>query len=65
MPGFLKIIEEGERVKLPFVTVFTNHTKAIILGTVASITTFLLFYLMTVFTLSWGTSVLHCPRTSF
>jgi metabolite-proton symporter len=64
-PDFIKIIENNERVKLPVIAVFTKHTKAIILGTIATITTFLLFYLMTVFTLSWGTSVLHYSRTGF
>jgi MFS family permease len=29
------------------------------------VTTFLLFYLMTVFTLSWGTTALHYSRTGF
>jgi metabolite-proton symporter len=64
-PDFIKIIEKNDRVKIPFTNVFTKHTKAIILGTIATITTFLLFYLMTVFTLSWGTSALHYSRTSF
>src|SRR6201996_1186095 len=64
-PDFMKIIEKNERVKVPFVDVFVKHTKAILLGTFATITTFLLFYLMTVFTLSWGTSALHYSRTSF
>lgn len=64
-PDFLKIIEKNDRVKIPFANVFTKHTKAIILGTIATITTFLLFYLMTVFTLSWGTSALHYSKTSF
>jgi metabolite-proton symporter len=64
-PAFAKIIENNERVKLPLIQVFAKHTKAIILGTLATITTFLLFYLMTVFTLSWGTSALHYSRTSF
>jgi metabolite-proton symporter len=64
-PDFIKIIENNERVKLPVIVVFTKYTKAIILGTFATITTFLLFYLMTVFTLSWGTSVLHYSRTGF
>jgi len=64
-PDFLKIIEKNDRVKLPVADVFTKHTKAIVLGTIATITTFLLFYLMTVFTLSWGTSALHYSRTSF
>jgi MFS family permease len=52
-------------VKVPVAVVFTKHTKAILLGTAATITTFLLFYIMTVFTLSWGTSALHYPKESF
>ena len=64
-PDFLKIIEKNDRVELPLAEVFMKHTKAIILGTIATITTFLLFYLMTVFTLSWGTSALHYPKSSF
>jgi metabolite-proton symporter len=64
-PDFVKIIENNEHVKVPFVDVFVKHTKAIVLGTLATITTFLLFYLMTVFTLSWGTTALHYSRTGF
>lgn len=64
-PDFVKIIENNTRVKLPVIDVFVKHTRAIVLGTIATITTFLLFYLMTVFTLSWGTSALHYSRTSF
>lgn len=64
-PEFLKVLEQQEQVKVPVKAVFAKHTKAIILGTVATITTFLLFYLMTVFTLSWGTSALHYPKTHF
>jgi len=64
-PDFLKIIKNNERVKMPIADVFLKHTKTLVLGTIATITTFLLFYLMTVFTLSWGTSALHYPRTSF
>jgi metabolite-proton symporter len=64
-PDFMKIIEKNERVKFPVIDVFTKYPKAILLGTTATITTFLLFYLMTVFTLSWGTSVLHYSRTGF
>ena len=64
-PDFLKIMNTQARVKVPVIAVFTKHTKAIVLGTAATITTFLLFYVMTVFTLSWGTSALHYPRESF
>lgn len=64
-PDFIKIMEKNERVKVPVIDVFTKHARAISLGTAAAITTFLLFYLMTVFTLSWGTSVLGYPKTNF
>jgi MFS family permease len=37
----------------------------LILGTFATVTTFLLFYLLTVFTLDYGTKTLHYSRTSF
>src|SRR5580692_2891283 len=64
-PEFLHIVRNNERVRIPVAGVFTRHTRAISLGTAASTTTFLLFYLLTVFTLSWGTSKLHYPRGSF
>jgi metabolite-proton symporter len=64
-PDFMKIIDNNQRSKMPVADVFIKHTKAITLGTLATLTTFLLFYLMTVFTLSWGTSVLHYPKSDF
>lgn len=64
-PDFVKIIEKNTLVKLPVADVFKKHTRTIILGTLATMTMFLLFYLMTVFTLSWGTSALHYSRTGF
>jgi len=64
-PDFLKVMEKQERVKVPIADVFGRHTRALVLGTAAAITTFLLFYLMTVFTLSWGTSVLHYDKGGF
>lgn len=61
----MKVIDNNQRAKVPVADVFVKHTKAIILGTLATITTFLLFYLMTVFTLSWGTSALHYTKSNF
>ena len=58
-------VQESERVKVPVVTVFTSHTGALIAGTLTSLATFVLFYLMTVFTLSWGTSALGYTRDRF
>lgn len=64
-PEFMKVIDNDQRSKMPVADVFVKHTKAITLGTIITITTFLLFYLMTVFTLSWGTSALHYSKSNF
>lgn len=64
-PDFLKTVAKNERVKLPMAVVITKYTRTLLLGTFMAITTFLFFYLMTVFTLSWGTSALHYGRSAF
>jgi metabolite-proton symporter len=63
-PDFIRIMDKQQRVRIPVVAVFAKHPKAIILGTASTIATFLLFYIMTVFTLSWGTTVLHYAKDS-
>jgi metabolite-proton symporter len=64
-PEFVKVIENNERIKIPVKEVLVKHTRVLVLGTLVAVTTFLLFYLMTVFALSWGTSALHYERASF
>jgi len=64
-PVFREAIERRERVALPMGVVFTRHTGALVRGTVISIVTFELFYLMTVFCLNWGTSRLGYTRQQF
>lgn len=64
-PDFQKVLETKAQVKVPMLTVFSKHTRMLILGSLAATTTFVLFYLMTVFTLSWGTSHLGYHREPF
>jgi len=64
-PAFLEAIKHNERVSMPMMEVFRKYGFTLFLATLLSVTTFALFYLMTVFTLSWGTTVLHYPRSSF
>ena len=64
-PVFQKAIDHAERVEVPMLTVFREHGRALVLGTVAAIATFVLFYLMTVFALTWGTSALGYKRQEF
>ncbi len=64
-PDFQKVLEKNERVKVPVVTVFRDHGRMLVLGTLIALATFVLFYLMTVFALSWGTTALHFSRKDF
>ncbi len=64
-PVFQKAIDHAERVEVPMLAVFREHGRALVLGTVAAIATFVLFYLMTVFALTWGTSALGYKRQEF
>ena len=64
-PAFLKIIEKNERLSLPIKDVLGKHFVVLLLGTMVSVTVFLLFYLMTVFTLSWGTASLKYTHAYF
>jgi len=64
-PDFQKTVRNNERVRLPMLTVCRDYPAPLILGTLAATTTFLLFYLMTVFSLSWGTTSLGYPKAYF
>ena len=64
-PVFQEALERREQVKVPMVVVFRNHAKSLVAGTMVCIATFVLFYLMTVFALSWGTGALGFGREKF
>jgi metabolite-proton symporter len=64
-PAFQRAVEHNERVRLPMWTVMRRHPSELLLGTLAAVATFVVFYLMTVFALSWGTSALGYSREEF
>jgi metabolite-proton symporter len=64
-PVFREALTRGQQVKVPMVAVFRDYTRPLIAGITVSLATFVLFYLMTVFALSWGTSALHYSRGKF
>ena len=64
-PVFREALKRGEQVKLPMLVVFRDHTRALFAGVFVSLATFVIFYLMTVFALSWGTSALGYSRGKF
>jgi metabolite-proton symporter len=64
-PAFERAVANDERVAVPLLALLRAYPGTLLAGTLAATTTFALFYLMTVFTLSWGTSELHYGRTAF
>ena len=64
-PAFARAVERAERVRVPLVSVFRDHGRALVAGTLTALATFVLFYLMTVFALSWATSQLGIARERF
>jgi metabolite-proton symporter len=61
-PAFRVAIERGERVRVPIATLFGQYLKPTLLGAIAMIVCYTLFYISTVFSLSYGVSTLHLAR---
>jgi len=64
-PVFRDAIGRRKQVRIPMLVVFRDHPRALLMGTLVSLATFVLFYLMTVFALSWGTTALGYSREKF
>ena len=64
-PVFREAVSRQERVQMPLWTVFREHSFSVLVGTMMALATFVLFYLMTVFALSWGTTALGYNREQF
>jgi metabolite-proton symporter len=52
--AFKKTVSAGKVAKLPLGTVFATHWRQLLLGTFYMLATYVLFYLMTTFSLSYG-----------
>jgi len=64
-PEFARALEKQERVRVPLAVVVGQHGRGLVVGTLAGISTFLVFYMMTVFSLGWGTAHLGFARQHF
>jgi len=64
-PAFLESLKQKERVAVPMFTVIRDYFSALLLGTLIAVATFVIFYLLTVFCLSWGTTHLGHSRNQF
>ncbi len=64
-PVFQKAAAAQAHREVPLLTVIRHHTGAVVLGTLIALAVYVNFYLMTVFSLSWGTSALGYTREQF
>ncbi|MEZ5286401.1 MAG: MFS transporter [Vicinamibacterales bacterium] len=64
-PVFQRAVERHERVQVPMMTVFRDHSGTLVIGTLIGLSVYVNFYLMTVFALSWGTTALGFTREQF
>lgn len=55
-PVFAKAVKAGKQVKIPLGTLLSKHLKVTILGTFIMLATYTLFYLMTVYSMTYGTA---------
>lgn len=59
--AFEKTVERGAVQKVPLAAAFQGHWKELILGTFYMLATYVLFYLMTTFSLSYGRAATTAP----
>ncbi|TFC92110.1 MULTISPECIES: MFS transporter [Cryobacterium] len=59
--AFTKVVATKRVEKLPLAAVFTSHWRQLILGTFIMLATYVLFYLMTTFTLGYGRGATDAP----
>jgi metabolite-proton symporter len=64
-PAFQAAIERKERVRVPIATLFSQHWVPTVLGALAMVVCYTLFYNATTFSLSYGVGSLHIPRQTF
>jgi metabolite-proton symporter len=64
-PSFANALETKKQVEIPLMTILKSYKRELIFGTFTAVATFVTFYLMTVFSLSWATSDLGFTRRGF
>jgi len=64
-PAFAAARKTAPPPRVPLFKVFEHHWQAIIIGTLASIACFMVFYIMTTFSLGYGTKTLHYSMKAY
>lgn len=64
-PVFERALKQQSRARLPLLEMLRHHAFPLLLGALAMVVCYALFYISTVFSLSHGTTVLNIPRERF
>ncbi|MEF3075294.1 MFS transporter [Methylobacter sp. Wu1] len=64
-PEFSALLEREPPLKMPLAVLLRQHLRAVLLGALAMVVCYTLFYTATVFCLSYGTNTLSIPRQQF
>lgn len=64
-PVFAAALQHKATHRMPASTLLRQHSKPVLLGALAMVVCYNLFYTATVFCLNYGTTALHIPRTQF
>jgi len=64
-PVFTKALATHQQVKLPLSQLLSHHAAPLVLGALSIVVCYTLFYMTTVFALSYGVTTLKIPRPQF
>ena len=65
-PAFKKIEKAEKQVQIPLMEMFTKHTKMLAVGSISMVACYTLFFIITVFSLQYGTVTTHVyTRTEY
>lgn len=64
-PAFARLAAHGGQVRVPLAEVLRRHSRNLVLGALAIVACYAIFYISTVFALDYGVRVAHIPRGRF
>ncbi len=64
-PVFAQVLQQQRQTEFPIGELLRHHMRPLLLGALAMVVCYALFYTTTVFALNYGTTALHIPRQDF
>jgi metabolite-proton symporter len=64
-PAFARLAARGGQTRVPLGVLLRHHSPRLVLGSLAMVVCYAIFYITTVFALDYGTRVSHIPRGTF